>query len=296
LPLPSPGVVTSIDFEYDVFISFASGDESLVKPLWQELTASGLRVFWSDATLRERMGRSWFEAIEESLGRSKHFVVVCTPASLESRWVKLEWIAFFNHCYQPPSRLLVPILAEGTSVGDLPLFLRDIEACSLRQPDLVRRLIRILGGVDIAALQARLSELEDELSSLRSERNTLADKVRELTSQKKPRRSNTAEDRTKLAGELEALKHERDLLLHERSALRVRARAAEDREQKLSRELETHQASIAQIATVVSEPTDDANNASESDPMSLFSSAPGCSWALIVLVVVLLVFIALNSP
>ena len=40
-------------FEYDVFVSFSSADEQLVKPIWQELCSNGLRVFWSDSTLKK---------------------------------------------------------------------------------------------------------------------------------------------------------------------------------------------------------------------------------------------------
>ena len=39
-------------FDYDVFLSFSASDEGLVRPVWQELCLSGLRVFWSDATLK----------------------------------------------------------------------------------------------------------------------------------------------------------------------------------------------------------------------------------------------------
>ena len=48
-------------FEYDVFLSFASADKELVKPIWQEMSSSGLRVFWSDETLKQNIGQPFIE-------------------------------------------------------------------------------------------------------------------------------------------------------------------------------------------------------------------------------------------
>jgi hypothetical protein len=42
-------------FDYDVFLSFASTDEAVVKLIWPELCISGLCVFWSDTSLKQRL-------------------------------------------------------------------------------------------------------------------------------------------------------------------------------------------------------------------------------------------------
>src|SRR5208337_552870 len=93
-------------FDYDIFLSFAVADETIVRPIWQELCLSGLRVFWSDATLKQRLGESWFDNIESSLERSRHFVLVVSPSSMASEWVRREYKAFYNHCYQAGVRRL----------------------------------------------------------------------------------------------------------------------------------------------------------------------------------------------
>src|SRR5262245_51134899 len=100
-------------FDYDVFISFAAEDQELVRPLWQKLTAAGLGVFWSDATLRDRLGSSWFDVIQESLSQSRHLLIVFTPRALVSKWVKREYVAFLSNFHEPPGRLIVPLLAAG---------------------------------------------------------------------------------------------------------------------------------------------------------------------------------------
>jgi hypothetical protein len=167
-------------FDYDVFISFANEDQEIVRPLWQDLTASGLRVFWSDSTLRERVGSSWFEVIEKSLDQSRHLLLICTSTSLNSKWVRREYVAFLNHCHRPPSRLLVPALAPSVHPKDLPLFLRELEACSFVEEGFVNRLVRTFGGVDVAALLSKITKLDESLISLRDERQSLVSQLREL--------------------------------------------------------------------------------------------------------------------
>ena len=133
-------------FEYDVFISFAKEDEQIVRPLWEALSAGGLRVFWSDVTLRDRAGDSWFDVIEASLERSRHFLLVCTAQSMRSEWVTREYRAFLGHCHRPPDRRLIPVLAPEFTIAELPLFLREIEVSHLADDGAIRRLMQILKG------------------------------------------------------------------------------------------------------------------------------------------------------
>ena len=114
-------------FEYDVFLSFSSVDEEVVKPIWQEMCLSGLRVFWSDATLKRNLGESWFETIQSSLERSRNFILISSSSSMSSEWVRREYVAFYNHCYKPGIRRLIPILISDYKVSQLPLFLRELE-------------------------------------------------------------------------------------------------------------------------------------------------------------------------
>lgn len=132
--------------DYDVFISFAAEDQEMVRPLWRELTAAGFRVFWSDAALRNRAGNSWFDIIQEALSRSRHLLVVFTPAALLSKWVKREYVAFLSNLHEPPARLLVPLIGAGCTFRDLPLFLRELQACQLDDPSVIDRLISAFGG------------------------------------------------------------------------------------------------------------------------------------------------------
>lgn len=154
-------------FDYDVFLSFASEDEELARPIWQELSVSGLRVFWSDASLKSSLGASWSDVIESALQRSRHFLLLVTPAALSSVWVKREYTAFHNHCFRPNVRRLVPVLTSSFRLSDLPLFLRDLQACQLSDASAMKQVIQTLGGTDVEVMKRQLAALESENAALR---------------------------------------------------------------------------------------------------------------------------------
>ncbi len=110
--------------EYDVFLSFSSKDEDLAKPIWKELSSSGLRVFWSDESLKSEIGQSFFTVIQNSLIQSEHFVLVSTPNAWKSNWVKEEYETFFSNCYVPSKRERRLIIYEAitTDPSEHPAF------------------------------------------------------------------------------------------------------------------------------------------------------------------------------
>src|SRR5947209_19129424 len=91
-------LVTSV-YEYDLFISFSSSDKDRVRPIWQRLASSGLRVFWSDETLRSRAGQSFVSLVQSALIDSRDFLLVWTPNARTSSWVEEEYQTFYSQCY-----------------------------------------------------------------------------------------------------------------------------------------------------------------------------------------------------
>ena len=224
--------MSSSALEYDVFISFAAVDQPLVTPIWQDLCASGLRVFWSDEALRVRVGNSWFEVIQESLERSRHMLLVCTSAALSSHWVKREYIAFYNQCYRPPSRMLVPMLAPDVSVADLPFLLREIEVCYTRDPKAIRHLCDVFGGTDLEILRHELIERNEEVSQLR-------EKIISLQVQLAARSQIVTEDRDLLAQRTDEVERFREALrLSEASLASITAERLSLQQQFQAREVE----------------------------------------------------------
>lgn len=181
--LPIPEARNVIDpFEYDVFISFASADEPVVRPLWQELSSNGLRVFWSDATLKKEVGNSWFDIIESSLVKSRHMLLVCSENSMSSTWVKREYRAFFDHCSSQGNRRLIPVLTRGFKAADLPIFLRELQVGKIDDPAFIRDIIGILGGVNIEQLQRENQALKERVGSLLEENTSLRGTMAEYQS------------------------------------------------------------------------------------------------------------------
>lgn len=179
-------------FEYDVFISFSSADEEIVKPIWQELCSNGLRVFWSDSTLKKEVGNSWFDVIEKSLERSRHMLLVCSNNSISSKWVQREYRAFFDYCYSPNSRRLIPLLTREFPPKSLPLFLRELQVGKVSDSNFIQEIIPILGGVNIEKLQQELKSLQEQVDLLLIENRTLSknekietNKVNELIEENK---------------------------------------------------------------------------------------------------------------
>ena len=161
-------------FEYDVFISFSSADEEIVKPIWQELCSSGLRVFWSDSTLKKEVGNSWFEIIEKSIERSRHMLLICSDNSMNSKWVQREYRAFFDYCYSPNSRRLIPVLARDFKPNNLPLFLRQLQIGKINDAQFIEEIIPILGGINIEKLQYEIQVLKEQLNLLSIENESLS--------------------------------------------------------------------------------------------------------------------------
>ena len=160
-------------FEFDVFLSFASLNESIARTLYNQLRRSGLKVFWSDETLKRRVGKSWQKEIEKSLEASKHMVLLWTDEATQSHWVEDEYRAFYGEIRGKKDRLLVPVLGRGKDSDSLPLFLRQLQTYPLNGTS--ETLITSLGG--------RYIPLEQENERLRQELEEARKKVESLTSQ-----------------------------------------------------------------------------------------------------------------
>ncbi|HAN77992.1 MAG TPA: hypothetical protein DCQ31_09580 [Bacteroidales bacterium] len=188
-------------FDYDVFISFSSKDEELTKPIWQGLCLNGLRVFWSNASLKDRLGESWFDIIQSSLDKSRHFLLICTKNSMSSPWVKREYTAFLNHCYTEGLRKLVPVLSNEFDKQDLPLFLRALEGGELGNNEIINKLVQIFGGTNLDALKKEIQSKDLEISNLKKKieemiRTIESKEIKEDIIEVHPKNSNSNEKKT----------------------------------------------------------------------------------------------------
>lgn len=103
----------------DIFISYASEDRAIARRYAEALTAAGLDVWWDEHL---RSGEAFDEAIEAALRAAKAVVVLWSPRSVVSRWVRAE-ATIADRCktmvpvtIEPCDR---PIIFELTQTADL---------------------------------------------------------------------------------------------------------------------------------------------------------------------------------
>jgi hypothetical protein len=73
--------------EVDVFLSYSSSDREAARRFADSLAGEGLTVWW-DADLRA--GETFDEVIENALKAAKSVIVLWSPRSVTSRWVRAE--------------------------------------------------------------------------------------------------------------------------------------------------------------------------------------------------------------
>jgi hypothetical protein len=73
--------------ETDIFLSYARHDQSIARMFADSLVLEGFTVWW-DASLRS--GETFDEVIEKELRHAKAVIVLWSPRSVASRWVRAE--------------------------------------------------------------------------------------------------------------------------------------------------------------------------------------------------------------
>jgi formylglycine-generating enzyme required for sulfatase activity len=73
-----------------VFISYSRQDLAFVRNLAADLQVAGMEVWWDLSGIKG--GDEWERKISEAIRRSQYMIVVLTPDSVESRWVRREYL------------------------------------------------------------------------------------------------------------------------------------------------------------------------------------------------------------
>jgi hypothetical protein len=98
--------------EYDLFISYATGDAPIANELCHELEVNGLKCFLAEKDIQ--VSTEWQDAIRSALIGSKRIFVLLTPRSINRPWVLMETGAAWAL-----NKELIPALLH-VSTRDLP--------------------------------------------------------------------------------------------------------------------------------------------------------------------------------
>ncbi len=105
--------------ESDIFLSYARHDQSIARMFADSLVLEGFTVWW-DASLRS--GQTFDEVIEKELRDSKAVIVLWSPRSVASRWVRAEATLADRRNKLVPAMIEAcdrPIIFELTHAADL---------------------------------------------------------------------------------------------------------------------------------------------------------------------------------
>ena len=92
-----------------IFISYSRKDMSFVRKLAGDLEKAGYDVWWDLTDLRG--GDDWVRVIPAAIESSQHFIIVLSPNSIESEWVRKEYTQALSL-----RRKIIPIMLEATGV------------------------------------------------------------------------------------------------------------------------------------------------------------------------------------
>lgn len=129
-----------------VFISYSRRDLAFVEQLAADLQAAGLDV-WYDISRLEG-GDSWPEKIQLAIDASDVFIIMVSPDSIVSRWVRKEFLYASNKKMK-----IVPLLFKNC---ELPLWLLDIHFIDIQNENYERNfgeVLRSLGAMPPASAE-----------------------------------------------------------------------------------------------------------------------------------------------
>jgi len=93
-----------------VFISYSRKDINFARKLAGDLEKASYDVWWDITDLEG--GDVWIRKIYQAIKTSQYFIVVLTPASIESSWVTEEYAEALNLLHKRQLKKIVPLMLE----------------------------------------------------------------------------------------------------------------------------------------------------------------------------------------
>jgi hypothetical protein len=144
----------------DIFISYSREERPAARHFADCFAREGFAVWW-DAALRS--GETFDEVIERELRAAKAVVVLWSPRSVASRWVRAEATLADRANKLVPviiESCNLPIIFELTQAADMSTWTGDTE--DHRWKDLISDLRRLIGPADVegAATEPKVAEVK----------------------------------------------------------------------------------------------------------------------------------------
>jgi hypothetical protein len=165
------------DFKKDlsgVFISYCHSDRKLAKTILDRLFHNNISVWARDADLKGNYYVNLDDSIEQAINNASYLILLLTPSSIKSSWVRHEWQLVLEKSWENPKKKILPILFADVAA---PAFLLDrpiLKCKSLEYVDniLLDSLVRIISS--------HAGTVDDQLELLSFEPNIIKSRFDEL--------------------------------------------------------------------------------------------------------------------
>ena len=113
----------------EVFLSHSSKDQAFAGRLAAVLGRHGLKVFYSRKSIRG--AQQWHDEIGQALARCNWFLLVLSPAAVDSEWVKRELVyALQSRRYR---KHIAPLLLKSCKIDKLSWTLSGFQSVDFRK-------------------------------------------------------------------------------------------------------------------------------------------------------------------
>ncbi len=156
--------IVSSEKPYDVFICYKetaeeggrTEDSVLAQDIYDNLTAKGLKVFFSRITLEDKLGQEYEPYIYAALSSAKVMLAVGTKFEYyDAVWVKNEWMRFLSMMKTEKGKTLIPCYKE-LDAYDMPKEFKNLQGQDLSKigwlQDLTRGVLKLCGKAESAAV------------------------------------------------------------------------------------------------------------------------------------------------
>lgn len=119
--------------DFSVFLCYKSEDNGvatedrfIARNIYNELSKRGIKTFFSEVTLKDRLGKDYEPIIYKALYSCQVFILIATQETyIQSAWVKNEWTRFRDRCQDERLENCSFAVFKNIDINQLPPFLKN---------------------------------------------------------------------------------------------------------------------------------------------------------------------------